>query len=173
MIPYRTIAFYKPYDVLSSFTDEEGRATLKHYIDIPGIYGAGRLDRDSEGLLLLSDDKRLLHRLTDPLHHLPKTYLVQVEGALQPREKQNLENGVRLEDGLTAPAIIKEMRLAPFNYSLIIHEGKKRQIRRMFAHLGYRVMALKRIRMGKLTLGTLKESQTRQLTEREIKSLQD
>ena len=96
---------------------------------------------------------------------------MQVEGTLQPREKQNLELGVKLEDGITAPAIIKEVRLAPFNYSLIIHEGKKRQIRRMFAHMGCRVLELKRIRMGKLTLGTLKESQTRQLTEREIKSL--
>ena len=96
---------------------------------------------------------------------------MQLDGTLQTREKQNLEHGVRLEDGMTAPATIKEVRATPFNYSLTIHEGKKRQIRRMFAHLGYRVLALKRIRMGKLTLGTLKESQTRQLTEPEIKSL--
>ena len=76
-----------------------------------------------------------------------------------------------MEDGITAPTIIKEVRAAPFNYSLTIHEGKKRQIRRMFAHLGYSVLALKRIRMGNLTLGTLQEGQTRQLTAREIKSL--
>jgi len=90
---------------------------------------------------------------------------------LQPSERQNLEHGVKLEDGLTAPAVIKEVRAAPFNYSFTIHEGKKRQIRRMFAHLGYRVLALKRIRMGNLTLGTLPEGQTRPLTAREIKSL--
>ena len=113
------------------------------------------MDMDSTGLLILTNDGALTYQLTHPKFEHEKEYLVQIEGTLQPREKQNLEHGVKLEDGMTAPAIIKEVRAAPFNYSLIIHEGKKRQIRRMFAHLGYRVLALKRIRMGSLTLGAL------------------
>jgi len=96
---------------------------------------------------------------------------VQVEGTLQPREKQNLERGVRLEDGVTAPAIIKDVRAAPFNYSLIIHEGKKRQIRRMFCPSGISGPGAETYPYGETDTGTLKESQTRQLTEREIKSL--
>ena len=126
---------------------------------------------DSTGLLIMTNDGLLTYQLTHPKFEHEKEYLVQVDGTLQPRERQNLERGVKLEDGLTAPAVIKEARAAPFNYSLTIHEGKKRQIRRMFAHLGYRVLALKRIRMGNLTLGILPEGQTRQLTAREVKSL--
>jgi 23S rRNA pseudouridine2605 synthase len=135
------------------------------------LYPVGRLDLDSTGLLILTNDGALTYQLTHPKFEHEKEYLLQIDGILNPREKQNLERGVRLEDGMTAAASIKEVRAAPFNYSLTIHEGKKRQIRRMFAHLGYRVGALKRIRMGNLLLGALKESQTRELTEREIKSL--
>ena len=132
----------------------------------------GRLDQDSTGLLILTNDGTLTYQLTHPKFEHEKEYLVQIEGTLQPGERQNLEHGVKLEDGITAPAIIKELRSTPpYNYSLTIHEGKKRQIRRMFAHLGYRVLALKRIRMGSLILGSLRESQTRELTPREVKSL--
>jgi 23S rRNA pseudouridine2605 synthase len=165
----------KPDGLLCTTGDDRGRHTI---LDIlPGqyrhlrLYPVGRLDMDSTGLLIMTNDGALTYQLTHPKFEHEKEYLVQVDGTLQPRERQNLEHGVKLEDGITAPAVIKEVRAAPFNYSLTIHEGKKRQIRRMFAHLGYRVLALKRIRMGNLTLGTLKEGQTRPLTAHEIKSL--
>jgi len=165
----------KPDGLLCTTSDDRGRRTVLDFVPDQyrklRLYPVGRLDLDSTGLLILTNDGALTYQLTHPKYEHEKEYLVQLDGKLQPREKQNLEHGVRLEDGMTAPAIIKEVRAAPFNYSLIIHEGKKRQIRRMFAHLGYRVLALKRIRMGTLALGMLKEGQTRLLTEREIKSL--
>jgi 23S rRNA pseudouridine2605 synthase len=165
----------KPEGLLCTTSDERGRRTIldilpEQYRHLR-LYPVGRLDLDSTGLLILTNDGSLTYQLTHPKFEHEKEYMVQIEGILQPRERQNLERGVRLEDGITAPAVIKEVRATPFNYSLTIHEGKKRQIRRMFAHLGYRVLALKRIRMGSLSLGNLRESQTRPLTAREIKSL--
>ena len=165
----------KPEGLLCTTSDERGRRTIldilpEKYRSLR-LYPVGRLDMDSTGLLIITNNGLLTYRLTHPRFEHEKEYLVQIEGILQPREKQNLEYGVRLEDGITAPAQIKEVRSTPFNYSVTIHEGKKRQIRRMFAHLGYRVLALKRIRIGSLTLGDLKEGQTRPLTAREIKVL--
>jgi 23S rRNA pseudouridine2605 synthase len=165
----------KPDGLLCTTSDDRGRHTIldilpEQYRHLR-LYPVGRLDMDSTGLLIMTNDGALTYQLTHPKFEHEKEYLVQVEGSLQPRERQNLEQGVKLEDGITAPAVIKEVRATPFNYSLTIHEGKKRQIRRMFAHLGYRVLALKRIRMGNLTLRTLQEGQTRPLTAREIKSL--
>ena len=165
----------KPDGLLCTTSDDRGRRTIlgilpEQYRRLR-LYPVGRLDMDSTGLLIMTNDGALTYQLTHPKFEHEKEYLVQVDGTLQPRERQNLERGVKLEDGITAPAVIKEVRAAPFNYSLTIHEGKKRQIRRMFAHLGYRVLALKRIRMGNLTLGILPEGQTRQLTAREVKSL--
>jgi 23S rRNA pseudouridine2605 synthase len=166
----------KPEGLLCTTSDDRGRRTILHILPEKyrhlRLYPVGRLDLDSTGLLILTNDGSLTYQLTHPKFEHEKEYLVQIEGTLQPKEKQNLERGVRLDDGITAQALIKEVRLAlPYNYSLTIHEGKKRQIRRMFAHLGYRVLALKRIRMGSLTLSNLKEGQVRQLTVREVKSL--
>jgi 23S rRNA pseudouridine2605 synthase len=165
----------KPEGLLCTTSDDRGRRTILHILPENyhhlRLYPVGRLDLDSTGLLILTNDGSLTYQLTHPKFEHEKEYLVQIEGTLQLREKQNLERGVRLEDGITAPALIKEVRSTPFNYSLTIHEGKKRQIRRMFAHLGYRVLALKRIRMGSLILGNLREGETRQLTAREVKSL--
>jgi 23S rRNA pseudouridine2605 synthase len=165
----------KPDGLLCTTSDDRDRRTIldilpEQYKNLR-LYPVGRLDLDTTGLLVLTNDGALTYQLTHPKFEHEKEYLVQIEGELQPKEKQSLEQGVRLEDGKTAPAVIKEVRAAPFNYSLTIHEGKKRQIRRMFAHLGYRVIALKRIRMGNLKLGTLRESQVRLLSEYEIKSL--
>ena len=165
----------KPDGLLSTTSDDRGRRTIldilpEQYRHLR-LYPVGRLDMDSTGLLIMTNDGALTYQLTHPKFEHEKEYLVQVDGTLTLRERQNLEHGVKLEDGLTAPAVIKEVRASPFNYSLTIHEGKKRQIRRMFAHLGYRVVTLKRVRMGNLTLGTLQEGQTRQLTAREIKTL--
>ena len=108
----RYVAFFKPYDVLTQFTDATGRATLKDYVPVPGVYPAGRLDRDSEGLLLLTDDGPLAHRLTDPRYEHPRTYLVQVERVPGPEALEALRRGVVLSDGPTRPAEVELLRRA-------------------------------------------------------------
>jgi 23S rRNA pseudouridine2605 synthase len=166
----------KPEGLLCTTSDERGRRTILDILPEQyrrlRLYPVGRLDLDSTGLLILTNDGSLTYQLTHPKFEHEKEYLVQIDGILKLQEKQNIAQGIRLEDGITAPALIKEVRSTPpYSYSLTIHEGKKRQIRRMFAHLGYRVKALKRIRMGNLILGNLKEGETRQLTAREVKAL--
>jgi len=166
----------KPKGIISTISDERGR---KGVVDILPqkyhhlrLYPVGRLDKDSTGLLLLTNDGRLTYELTHPSFEHEKEYLVQIDTRLQPSEKQKLERGVKLEDGMTQPAIVKEVpSLPPFTYSLTIHEGKKRQVRRMFESIGCQVLALKRIRMGNLSLGTLGEGKTRELSTQEIRSL--
>src|SRR5437763_10276949 len=111
--PSRIIALFKPYDVLSHFRDAEGRATLKALVAIPGVYPVGRLDRDSEGLLLLTDDGRLAHRLTDPRFEHPKTYLVQVERIPDDAAVEALRRGVTLNDGPTRPAGVELLEQPP------------------------------------------------------------
>lgn len=167
----------KPAGVLSTTADERGRRTVMDILPEKyrrlRLYPVGRLDLDTTGLLLLSNDGDLTNRLTHPRYEHEKEYLLRVEGKLSPDERQNLERGIRLDDGVTSPAKIREVTAAPFNYSIIIHEGKKRQIRRMFARLGYRVSVLKRVRTGNLVLGDLKEGQVRELTAREISRLME
>lgn len=166
----------KPKGIISTTSDERGR---KGVVDILPqkyhhlrLYPVGRLDKDSTGLLLLTNDGRLTYELTHPSFEHEKEYLVQVSTRLQSGEKQKLERGIKLEDGKTHPAILKEIPSLPlFTYSLTIHEGKKRQVRRMFESVGYRVLALQRIRLGNLNLGTLGEGKTRELSTQEIRSL--
>jgi 23S rRNA pseudouridine2605 synthase len=165
----------KPKDVLSTTRDERGGRTVldilpEKYRRIR-LYPVGRLDKDSTGLLLITNDGELTNRLTHPRYEHEKEYLLSITGKLTAVEKQRLERGIRLEDGMTSPARVREVSLKPFNYSLTIHEGKKRQVRRMFARLGYRVLTLKRVRTGNLTLGDLKEGQVRELSPREIAHL--
>ena len=167
----RLILFNKPFDVLSQFTDRGSpttRPTLSAFIDVPGVYPAGRLDRDSEGLLLLTDDGRLQARIADPRFKLEKTYLVQVEGAPDEAALAALRRGVRLNDGPTLPAraeLIDPPQLWPRNppvrfrknvpdhwISLTIREGRNRQVRRMTAAVGLPTLRLVRWRVGEWTL---------------------
>jgi 23S rRNA pseudouridine2457 synthase len=165
------ILFNKPFGVLSQFTDrgaETLRTTLSAFIDLPGVYPAGRLDRDSEGLLLLTDDGRLQARIADPKFKLPKTYLVQVEGEPDEAALQALRTGVRLKDGPTRPAVAERIdepalwpRDPPIRYrasvpdrwlKLTIREGRNRQVRRMTAAVGHPTLRLVRWSIGGWTI---------------------
>ena len=165
----RLILLNKPYGVLSQFTDEgSGHPTLASFVDVPGVYPAGRLDRDSEGLLLLTDDGRLQARIADPKFKLPKTYLVQVEGEPDDAALAALRTGVVLRDGLTRPAEVERIdpptlwpRDPPVRFrksvpdcwlSLTIREGRNRQVRRMTAAVGHGTLRLVRWRVGEWTL---------------------
>jgi len=158
-------------NVLSQFTDAKSpspRATLSDYIDLPGVYPAGRLDRDSEGLILLTDDGRLQARIADPKHRLAKTYLVQVEGAPQEADLEPLRRGVKLKDGMTLPAEarliappdlwdrvppVRSRKSIPDRWlELTIREGRNRQVRRMTAAVGFPTLRLVRWRVGDWTL---------------------
>lgn len=169
----RVLLFNKPFQVLCQFTSDGGKSCLADYIDIPDIYAAGRLDYDSEGLLALTADGAMVHRITDPKHKLPKTYLVQVEGTLDASAIQQLHTGVMLKDGLTLPAHadiiddsqLSQLQLWPRNppirqrkniattwISLQISEGKNRQVRRMCAAVGFPCLRLVRWSIGQWTV---------------------
>jgi len=165
----------KPKGILSATEDERGGRTVldilpERYRNLR-LYPVGRLDKDTTGLLLLTNDGDLTNRLTHPRYEHEKEYLVHITEKLAQLEKQKLEQGILLDDGMTSPAKLREAAVKPYNYSLTIHEGRKRQVRRMFAHLGYRVLSLKRVRVGNLVLGDLKEGEVRELTAREIARL--
>jgi 23S rRNA pseudouridine2605 synthase len=165
----------KPEGIVSTASDEKGRRTvldiLPQKFQRHRLYPVGRLDKDTTGLLLLTNDGNLTYHLTHPRFEHEKEYLVAIRGNLKPEEKQRLERGIRLEDGMTDTATIREITAPPFNYSITIHEGKKRQVHRMFERLGHPVLALKRIRIGNLRLGELKEGEIRQLSAGEITAL--
>ena len=183
------VRFWKPYGVLPAFTDPQGRPTLAAYIPIRNIYAAGRLDLDSEGLLLLTDDGTLAHRLTDPAFDHPKTYLAQVERVPDELALAKLRaGGIHIEDYVTRPAqaeLIPEPtflpdRDPPIRYRkliptawlrLTLTEGKNRQVRRMTAAVGYPTLRLLRIGIGTLTLDDLAPGEYRVLTPPEEKRL--
>ena len=186
--PRRYLALFKPFDVLCQFTDAEGRATLKDYLPIAGVYPVGRLDRDSEGLVLLTDDGPLAHRLTDPRFEHPRTYLVQVERVPGPAAREALRRGVVLADGPTRPAEVELLESAPslpdrpvpirFRkhvptawLRLTLREGRNRQVRRMTAAVGFPTLRLVRIAIGPIELGDLAPGQWRELTAQERRAL--
>ena len=174
------VLFNKPFGVLSQFTDsgnaDSPRPTLSNYIDQPGVYPAGRLDRDSEGLMLLTDDGRLQSRISHPKFKAPKTYWVQVEGRPDSSALEALRQGVHLKDGQTRPAKVRQIdapkslwdrdppirvrKAIPDTWlELTITEGRNRQVRRMTAHVGAPTLRLIRAQIGDWTLGTLQPGQ--------------
>ena len=184
----RTIAFNKPYGVLPCFTDSDGRQTLADYIDLPGVYAAGRLDLDSEGLLLLTSDGRLAHYITDPQHKLPKVYLAQIERIPNEVALERVGEGVVLNGKKTKPAEVHLLledpnlpdRLVPIRFrknvptawvEITLREGLNRQVRRMTAAVGHPTLRLVRVAIGPIVLGGLQPGEWRDLTSREIEQI--
>ncbi|PWK86788.1 pseudouridine synthase [Fulvimonas soli] len=174
------VALNKPYGVLCQFTAGDGRPTLAAYVRQKDVYPAGRLDHDSEGLLLLTDDGRLAHRLTDPRHKQPKTYLVQVDGEVSDEALAALRRGVLLKDGPTLPAQaaraaepewlwprdppVRYRRSIPTSWiEITLREGRNRQVRRMTAAAGFPTLRLIRVRIGPYALDGLAPGETRVL----------
>ncbi len=183
------LVLYKPFEVMASFTDPGGRKTLADFVDVKGVYAAGRLDYDSEGLLLLTDDAGLQHRLTDPKFEHPKTYLAQVEGIPTETMLKQLREGVTLRDPKTKKTFrtlsaeveqIENPNLPPRKVRdyhetswlrVVLREGKKHQLRRMTAAVGLPCLRLVRVAIGPVTLGNLQPGEWRWVTDEERDAL--
>jgi 23S rRNA pseudouridine2457 synthase len=186
-MPDRFLLFHKPYDVLSQFSEEPGSSarTLKDFIPVPEVYPVGRLDRDSEGLMLLTNNGRVQHRLSDPRFEHPRTYWVQVERIPDEQALQQLRQGVVIQHYRTRPAQVRLLEIEPdlpprdppirFRKNvptawleLTLTEGKNRQVRRMTAAVGFPTLRLVRVAIGDLQLAGLEPGRWRELTKREL-----
>jgi len=184
----RTLVFNKPYGVLPCFTDRAGRPTLADFVAVPGVYAAGRLDLDSEGLMVLTSDGTLAHHITDPRHELPKVYLAQVERIPNDAAVERLRRGILLKGTRTRPAEVQVLSAVPalpdrpvpirFRKSvptawlkITLREGLNRQVRRMTAAVGHPTVRLIRIAIGPMVLGDLQPGQWRELTRSEIERI--
>lgn len=171
----RYVMYHKPAGEVTTVSDPEGRAcVLDHFRDYPvRLYPVGRLDYDSEGLLLLTNDGALTERLLHPSHQVDKTYLARVTGAVSLEEVRQLRQGVLLDDHKTAPAKVRIIKQETFATVVLvtIHEGRNRQVRRMFEETGHQVLQLRRVRFGPLELGDLPRGQWRELTSEEQRKL--
>jgi pseudouridine synthase len=167
------IVLNKPIGVVSTMSDPEGRPSLQEYVGDRNarLFHVGRLDVDTEGLILLTNDGDLAHALTHPSFEVPKTYRARVEGRLDERALRALRDGVDLEDGRTAPARVR--RVNAHELELTIHEGRKRQVRRMLEAVGHRVVNLRRVAFGPLRLGELGAGRHRRLTAAEVERLRE
>jgi 23S rRNA pseudouridine2457 synthase len=180
----------KPFEVLTQFTDENGRATLKDFVQTPGVYPVGRLDYDSEGMVLLTDDKQLQHRLSDPKFKIEKTYWVQVEGIPDEAALEKIRHGVIIKNVKTAPAKVRILEPAPEVWErskpirfranipttwleIKISQGMNRQVRKMTAAVGYPTLRLIRPAIGPLQLGSLQPGECRFLTPEETRNLKN
>jgi 23S rRNA pseudouridine2605 synthase len=170
--PRLVLALHKPKDVVSTAKDTHGRRTVLDLVDARGarLYPVGRLDADTTGLILLTNDGALAEALTHPRHEVPKTYVAHVRGGpVRETALRRLREGVELEDGKTAPARVRQLR--PGVVELTIHEGRKRQVKRMLEAVGHRVDNLRRVRFGPLALGDLAPGDSRRLTPAEVERL--
>ena len=169
------VMYHKPAGEVTTVSDPEGRScVLDHFRDYPvRLYPVGRLDYDSEGLLLLTNDGALTERLLHPSHQVDKTYLARVTGTVTQEELQQLRRGILLDDHKTAPAKARLLKQETFASQVLvtIHEGRNRQVRRMFEETGHQVLQLRRVRFGPLELGELRRGEWRELTEEEIRKL--
>lgn len=184
----RYLLLNKPFEVLTQFSDENGRQTLKDYVTVPQVYPVGRLDYDSEGLVLLTDDKQLQHRLSDPKFKIEKTYWVQVEGIPTLEALEQLRGGVLIQGKRTSPAKAKLIedpqfweRSKPIRFraniptswvEIKISQGMNRQVRKMTAAVGFPTLRLVRVAIGMLQLDELQPGEFRELTPEEVKKLQ-
>ncbi|MDQ2842297.1 MAG: pseudouridine synthase [Acidobacteriota bacterium] len=183
-MPFRYLLFNKPFNVLSQFTGETSKRTLANFIPVPGVYPVGRLDYDSEGLLLLTDDGKLQHRLSDPRFAHPRTYWVQVEGLVDPTAIERLKAGLRIQDYTTKPCVARPIAAPPLPprdppirfrkaiptswLELTLTEGRNRQVRRMTAAVGLPTLRLVRVAIGTLRLDGLAPGQWRELSRNEL-----
>ena len=185
---HKTIVFHKPYGVLPCFTDPGGRPTLAEYIHMPGVYAAGRLDRDSEGLMILTSDGALAHRITDPKHKLSKVYWVQVERIPDEAALDRLRRGIVLSGTPTRPADVRLLAQEPMLperpvpirvrrtvptvwLEIVLYQGINRQVRRMTAAVGHPTLRLVRVAIGPLTLGNLASGRWRTISAQEESAL--
>lgn len=171
------VLFYKPKNAVTTVTDPESRTTVMDLIDLekPRLFPVGRLDYDAEGLILLTNDGEFCHKITHPSNEIQRTYLVKIKGKPEKEEIVRLSRGIRLEEGMTAPCAVKIIRETEGNtwMEMVLHEGRNRQVKRMWEKIGYPVLKLKRVEFGGLKLGKLQPGRYRFLHPNEVKKLKE